>query len=357
MPTIRDIAQRSGVSIGTVSNVLNNVPTVKEETRRKVQQAIAELKYSPNRAARSLASGTTQTLAFILPDICNPFFPEMVRGAMETANQHQYEIFLANIDNNPRKEIRFIENFIDRGVDGLIIATSDCSSKQVDRIRGTEAHVVIVDRDIEGLERDSVLLDNHRCGYMAAGHLVALGRRNIGLILGPMETMTARKRLEGAKAVLGEHGLFREALVRSGVYSYESGYQIMRELLAGPAPLDAVMCANDLLAIGSLKAAQETGLSVPDDLAIVGIDDILISRLVNPPLTTVRQPTFELGAIAAQMVIERIQGTVRGAARKVILAGELIVRGSTAGPGRTPWSGVGVRPGAVTASSMELRCS
>lgn len=334
MATIRDIAQRSGVSVGTVSNVINNVPTVKETIRRKVQQAIDELNYSPNPAARSLASGTSQTLAFILPDICNPFFPEMVRGAMETANSHHYEIFLANVDNDPRKEIRFIENFIRRGVDGLIIATSDCSSKQVDRIRETVAHVVIVDREIDGLDRDLVVVDNARCAYMAVNHLIDQGCRNIGLILGPMETMTAQKRFEGARAALSKQGLFKEALVKSGAYAFESGFRIMQELLQGPQPVDAVMCANDLLAIGSMKAAQEEGVQVPDDISIVGIDDIMISRLVSPALTTVRQPTFDLGAIAARMVIERIQGSTKGGPRKIILSGELIVRGSTGGMGR-----------------------
>ena len=329
MTTIRDIAKSSGVSVGTVSNVINNVPTVKEEVKRRVLKTINELNYSPSHAAKSLASGYTQTLAFIVPDICNPFFPEMVRGAVDTAKDFGYDIFLANIDNDPKKEIQYIANFIARGVDGLIIATSDCSSEQVQQIRKMNIYVVIVDREIEDLERDLVMVDNVRCAYIAVRHLINLGHERIGIILGPMQTMTARQRLKGAKMALMENGLFDETLVKSGGYSFENGFQIIQGYLLGGKSIEAVFCANDMIAIGAIKAIEEAGCRVPDDISVIGIDDIMISRLINPPLTTVRQPIFDLGAIATKMVIERIQGTVTGVPRKVILPGELIVRQST----------------------------
>ncbi len=341
--TIRDVAKLSGVSVGTVSNVINGISTVKDEIRIRVIKAINELKFRPNQAARSLASGRTRTLAFILPDICNPFYPEMVRGAMESASQAAYDLFLANIDNDPLKEIEYIESFVDRGVDGLIIATSDLSSLQAGRIKDLDIHVVIVDRELQGLDRDLVIVDNTNCAYMATSHLLDLGHRRIGVILGPEQTMTARKRLDGAKAALSERGLFDEELVRFGSYSFESGFETMREMLEGAEPPGGVFCANDLLAIGAIKAVQEYGLKVPEDISIIGIDDIMLSRLISPSLTTVRQPTFDLGATAARMVVERIKGVEKGIHRKVILPGRLIVRNSTCRPAASP--GLSVQAG------------
>jgi LacI family transcriptional regulator len=349
MTTIHDIAKRSGVSVGTVSNVINNRLSVKDQTRRRVRRAISALNYNPNRVAKSLASGRTQTLAFIVPDICNPFFPEMVRGAIDTANLHGYELFLANIDNDPRKEIQYIENFIARGVDGLIIVTSDCSSEQVDQITRLNTQVVIVDREIKDLHRDLVIVDNHACGYQAAQHLLAGGSEPIGMIMGPLQTSTAQQRLKGARAALAARKRFDPDLVVSGTYTFESGFKLMQALLQDPKRVGGVLCANDMIAIGAIKAIQNAGRKVPQDVSVIGIDDIMLSRLVDPPLTTVRQPTFELGAVATRMILERIEGRTTGVPRKVILPGELVVRHSTRQPLGPPGERQVVATDAVTA--------
>ncbi len=309
--------------------MINGISSVKKGVRQKVLSAIEELNYQPNRAARSLAGGRTNTLAFILPDICNPFFPEMVRGAMELANQASIDIFLANIDNDPQKEIKYIDSFVKRGVDGLIIATSDVSSKQGKHIGALNIPVVIVDRELQGLNRDLVIVDNYDCAFQAATHLIELGHQRVGIILGPEQTMTTRKRLQGVRDVLQERELFDASLVHHGSFSIDSGYGTMQAILNKGDPPSAVFCANDLLAIGAIKALQESGLNVPQDISVIGIDDIMLSSLVNPALTTIRQPTLDLGAMAAKLLIERIQGNYTGVHRKVILPGELIIRNST----------------------------
>jgi LacI family transcriptional regulator len=332
MATIKDVAQKAGVSIGTVSNVLNHLPTVNETIRKRVLKAVKDLHFKPNRAAKSLVSGRSQTLAFIIPDICNPFFPEMVRGATGRADALGYSLFLGNVDNDPVKETEYIRGFVSQGVDGLIIATSDLSPKEspeLDQISDLDLPVVMVDRELEGLERDLVIVDNVRCAYLAMRHLAETSRERIGMIHGPLQTMTARQRLEGGRKALEEKRAFREELVRSGPFTFESGWRIMHAFLREEPKLDAVFCGNDMIALGVMRAIEEDGLRVAEDIAVTGFDDLYISSLVKPALTTIHQPTYELGATAVSMVVERIQGKAAGLSRKVILPGELVIREST----------------------------
>ncbi len=332
IPNIKDVAKKSKVSIATVSNVLNKVPTVNPKIRKRVEKAIKELNYKPNFVAKSLAKGRTQTVACIIPDICNPFFPELVRGASDKAGSLGYNLFLGNIDNNPEKESEYIENFVSRGVDGLIIATSDCSDENTNRlnqIKTLQVPIVLVDRDLEGVDRDLVVIDNVKCAHLAVTHLLEMGHQRIGIILGPLNTMTATQRLEGAQKALQEKKI-SACFIHSGPFTFHTGFKAMDQVLAKRKQADAIFCANDMIAIGALEAIQQNGFRVPQDLSVVGFDDLYISSLVKPALTTIRQPTYELGNIAVSMLIERIQGQATGVARKVILPGELICRESTA---------------------------
>lgn len=327
--TAKDVAKRAGVSVGTVSNVLNDIPTVKKEIRQSVLKAIKELDYRPNRIAKSLASGRSQMIAFIIPDISNPFFPEMIRGATDKASELDYGVLLANTDNDYRKEIRYLQNFSSQGVDGLIISTSDCSSVQVDEIEAIDIPVVIVDRQLEGLNRDLIIVDNFQCAKAAVNHLINLGCQRIGMILGPAQTITAKERFEGGKKALQEKGLFNEELIRSGSYSFEGGFENMMKLLKECKQVDGLFCANDMIAIGAIKAIEKMGHQVPKDIAVVGFDDIQIASLLKPSLTTIRQPTYDVGAIAVRLVIERIQGIAPEIRQKIVLPGELVIREST----------------------------
>jgi LacI family transcriptional regulator len=331
MATIKDVAKRAGVSIGTVSNVLNNVSAVNKTTRQRVLKAINELGYKPNRVAKSLVSGYTQTLAFIIPDICNPFFPELVRGASEQANAFKYSLFLGNIVEGSR-EIDYIHHFVSQGVDGLLIATSeysDYTAEEVDEINSLGIPIVMVDRDLKGIERDLVALDNIRCAEMLMEHLVSLGLQRIGIVVGPLHTLTARERLEGGKRVLQKENLFHDELVKTGGFNLQGGYQMMKAFLKEGGNLDGVFCANDVMAIGAIKAIEEAGYSVPRDISVAGFDDLPFSSLIKPPLTTICQPTYEMGKIAVTLAMERIQGKITGMARKIILPGELVIREST----------------------------
>ena len=337
--TIREVALRSGVSIGTVSNVLNNVPSVGKSIRRRVLRVIRDLNYEPNRVAKSLVSGHTQTLAFIIPDICNPFFPEMVQGASDKASAHDYNLFLGNIGKYPKRETEYIRDFVSQGVDGLIIATSDYSKygpEEQKQIRDLRIPIVMVDRNIPGLELDLVCFDNVRCAQIAVTHLVNSGYRKIGMILGPIQTMTARERLEGGSMILQERGLCRQELIKCGEFTLESGFQIMCSFLKNRNEVDAVFCANDMIAIGAIKAIEQKGYRVPEDVAVIGFDDLYLSSLIKPPLTAIHQPVYDLGATAVQMVIERIQGKAPQGSRKVILSGELVIRKSTLIPQANP---------------------
>jgi LacI family transcriptional regulator len=332
MTTIKDVASRAGVSIGTASNVLNGVLTVNRITRQRVLKAVKELNYRPNRIARGLISGYTQTLAFIIPDISNPFFPELVRGATIKASAFNYSLFLANIVESSR-EIEYIRDFISQGIDGLIIATSEYSEysrEEVEELGALDIPIVMVDRDLKGLERDLVILDNIQCAETLMNHLLNLGRKHIGIIVGPLHTLTASERLEGAKRALEKKGLFNNTLVRTGGFNLESGYQMMQGFIKDRISLDAVFCANDVMAIGAMKAIEQAGYRVPEDIAVAGFDDLSFSSLVKPPLTTIRQPIHEMGEIAVSLLMERIQGRFTGLPRKVVLPGELVVRESTA---------------------------
>jgi LacI family transcriptional regulator len=331
--TIKDVAKRAGVSIGTVSNVFNNVSTVNRITRQRVLKVIRALKYKPNRAAKSLVSGRTQTLAFLIPDISNPFFPELIRGASHRVNVFNYSLFLGNIVKGSR-EIDYIHHFLSQGVDGLIIATaeySDYTAEEVDQLNSLEIPIVMVDRDLRGLERDLVVLDNVRCAEILMEHLLSQGLHRIGMIVGPLHTLTARERLEGGKRALQKEKLFNDEFIKIGSFTLEGGYQMMQAFIKNGVKLDGVFCANDVMAIGAIKAIEEAGLSVPRDIAVAGFDDLPFSRLIKPPLTTIRQPTYVMGTIAVDLVMERIQGKIAGGmARKIVLPGELVVRESTA---------------------------
>jgi LacI family transcriptional regulator len=336
--TIKDVARLSRVSIGTVSHVSNEVPTVDRVIRKRVLKAIRELNYKPNRVAKSLVTGQSQTLAFIIPDICNPFFPEMVQAATDKAGEFGYSLFLGNIGRHPKREIEFIRNFISQGVDGLIIATSDYSdysAEELDQVKAIDLPIVMVDRDIPSLDQDLVILDNVRSAQIVMTHLVNLGFRQIGMIMGPLKTLTARERLEGGRRILQEKGLYREDLIYCGDFTFENGFQTMSKWLAEGKKIEAVFCADDMIAIGAMKAIDQMGYRIPEDIAVTGFDDLYLSSLLKPPLTAIHQPIYDLGSIAVQMVIERIQGKAPQLPRKVVICGELVIRGSTVKPSNT----------------------
>lgn len=328
MVTIKDIAKRARVSVGTVSNVLNSTATVREDTKNRVLQAIKELNYEPSRIARSLASRKTKTLGFIIPDIANPFFPEMARGAEDYAVRKGYHVYLCNSDNDPKKEIEYVRDLTGRWVDGIIIVTSDSTTEQISELRRISTPLVAADREIEDLETDTVIASNMKGAYEATRYLLELGHRNIAFICGPPITKTAQKRHEGYKKALDETGLYNPRLVSYGSYDMDTGIIMTKKLLKDELTLTAVFAGNDMIALGVIRAIEEEGLSVPEDISVIGFDDIYISALIKPRLTTVRQPIYEVGKEAATILIDRIEGKLPPDRIKKVLPCEFVIRDS-----------------------------
>ena len=326
--TIYDVARQAGVSPATVSRVLNGSGRVAAATRRRVEAAVAQLGYEPNRVARSLATSVTHTLALLLPDITNPFFPALVKGVQLLAEERRYTLLLGHTGADPEREEAYLRVLRGKRVDGVILVGLTLDGR---RIRGAlgEVPVVVLDRPVD-LPGAAVVRVDHRGGaFLAVRHLLELGHRDIAHVAGPRDLAVSRERLEGYREALAEAGLpYRPELVVEADFTEEGGYAAVRRLCAA-GPFTAVFAANDLSAIGVVAALRERGLAVPDRVSVVGFDDIHLCAYTVPTLTTVRQPAYAMGRQAAELLIDAVQG---GDPRGVVFAAELVVRGSTGPP-------------------------
>jgi LacI family transcriptional regulator len=308
MPTIREVAEKSGVSSATVSHVINDTRYVSDGVRARVLAAMAEIGYRPNALARSLRRGETYTLGLILPDSGNPFFAEIARSIEAAAFDSGYSIILCNTEGNQDRERLYVDVLCNKQVDGIIFVATGDRTDALTQLLCNELPVVLVDRHIPGIQSDEVILDNHQGGYIATQHLVSLGHKRIGCIAGPSTVTPSTQRVTGYQAALVDNGLpVDEALVIRGDFHPGSGWTVAHTLLKFPDPPTAIFACNDMMAIGALRAASETGRRVPADLAIVGFDNIELAAYTTPPLTTVGQPILDMGRISAGLIIERIK--------------------------------------------------
>jgi LacI family transcriptional regulator len=306
--TIYDVGKRAGVSVATVSSVINSTSYVSPELRMRVEEAIRELNYSPNLLARGLASHKTQTLGVLVPDIANFFFPELVRGIEDKAKEAGYTIILGNSDNQLDKEDVYLRLFLSRRVDGIVLikAPGDMSPQLLQLLNKNEPPVVLLDREYPHLLTDSVVVDDVGGGYLATKHLIELGHRRIGIICGIPGVSTTTGRLRGYEKALSEaHIKFDPSLVVSGDYNTESGYVAGLALLE-QAPT-AVFVTNCMMTIGFLRALNELKLSSPKDMSIVSYDDFVWNDIFSPHLTCVTQPKYSLGYRAADTLLSRIR--------------------------------------------------
>jgi LacI family transcriptional regulator len=333
--TIRDVAQRAGVSTASVSRVLNGTDRVSPGVAARVQTAVAALGYQPSDVARSLKTAVTNILACVIPDISNPFFPEMVRGVEDVAREFGYATLLCNTDDDPDKEDEYLRVLARRRIDGLILIPSHDESPPIPLSYLIEhlTPVVLVDRGMDGFAGDRVMVDNRRGGQLAAEHVLDLGHRRIGIVNRAPDTSSARERQEGFATALADRDAYDVALVRYGDYAIGSGRTHAMDLLSRTPRPTAILAGNDLIGIGALQAAAELGLTVPGDVSIVGFDGIALSEFVAPPLTTVAQPTYQLGRLAASLLVRRRSGETSGVGVTYRLEPHLVVRGST-GPVR-----------------------
>lgn len=310
--TMEFIARVANVSKATVSRVINNNPEgVSRETRERVQKVIEHYAYRPNLMARSIVTSRTKTLGLIIPDITNPFFPAVVKSIEDCAFEAGYTIILCNTDSSPEKEERSISTLIANRVDGVILATTTSEKHPMhERFAKYDIPCVLIDRSIKGLTCGAgVFIDNAYAMYLAAERLIRSGNREIALAQGPAFLSTSEERLEGYRAALLHYGLaYRPELVVAGDYSIESGHAAVRELLSRHTPFTAVLTGSDVIAFGVIKALREAGLRVPQDIEVIGFDNIPGSEMIDPPLTTVVQPISELGLQAAQALLSLLSG-------------------------------------------------
>jgi LacI family transcriptional regulator len=331
MTTIREVAQKAGVSYTTVSHVVNNTRFVSDDTRQRVLAAMKELGYRPNALARSLRRGETFTIGLILPDSANPFFAEIGRSIEDTAFRQGYNVILCNSENDLEKEQHYVDVLSKKQVDGILFVAAGDQINSIEYCIHSGIPYVIIDRELSGLEADTVLIDNHQGGYLATQYLISLGHHRIACITGPSHLTPSAQRVTGYCDALRDYGLpVDDTLIVRGDFHPHSGWQAAFELLRLPDSPTAVFACNDLLAIGALNAAVASGRRVPADLAIVGFDDIELASYTNPPLTTVSQPKTEMGRVAFQLLIDRITANDRPVQR-VVLPSRLIIRGSCGG--------------------------
>lgn len=328
--TIADVAQEAGVSPATVSLVLNGKPGVAAKTRHRVLLAAEKLNYRPNASARGLALQKTGTVGVIVPDIGSPFYAELVRGVEEEASAQGYYLMLCTTSGKPDREKMYLRLLGEQRVDGFIFLTPRGDEASIRAIHAQGFPLVVVDRDIQAADDViEVVVDNFHGALSAMEHLIGLGYRRIGFINGIPGLQASQDRLRGYQIALQEHGIpFSSELVVVGNFSDAGGYQAMRELFSHQPTVEAVFAASDVMAIGAIRAVREAGLRVPEDIAMLGFDDVPLAAQVDPPLTTVRQPMAKMGSIACNLLLKQIRGE-EILERKVILQTELVVRSST----------------------------
>ena len=310
--TLEEIARMANVSKATVSRVINNVPTgVSDQTRRRVKDVLSSMNYVERENGESGHALKTCSLGLIIPDITNPFFAELAREISNAAMQRGYTVLLGNSGFSPKSEQRIITAFVAKRVDGVLFVPT--RSEYLEDYRTfARYHVpcVLLDRDIAGMERcAAVLSDNANISYRCCELLITNGSERIAYITGTTQTSTAQERLRGYREALSAHGLpYDPELIVQGNYTLESGYNAVLELERKGAGYQAVLCGNDLMALGAIKALHELCYAIPDDREVIGFDNIAYSQYTDPPLTTVQQPTIEMGRKAVELLVENIEG-------------------------------------------------
>jgi LacI family transcriptional regulator len=307
--SISDVARESGVSIFTVSAVINHKSHVGKNLRERVENAIRKLNYRPNLIARSLILQKTQTIGMIVPDIANPFFPMVVRGAEDAAQKHGYNLLLCNSDDTLAKEEAAIELLLSKRVDGILLtkAAGEFSPSLRQVIEGANIPFVLVMRTYPALTKDAVVTDDYQGAYDAVCHLARSGRRRMGLISGPLKISNAKERWRGFRDALEQAKLpYEPELVVEGDYRIESGFRAGHALLSHRP--DGIYVANHLMTIGLLQAVEQMGLRCPEDFGLVSFDDYPWLGVFRPRLTTVELPKHQLGSEAAELLIKRIGG-------------------------------------------------
>jgi LacI family transcriptional regulator, galactose operon repressor len=322
--SITDVARASGVSTTTVSHVLTGKRPVAAATRERVEAAVRELQYRPNHVARNLRVGTSQMIAVVVPDITNPFYSQLTRGLADALGA-DYGTWVCNTDGSAKRERRYLSDVLARGADGLVIASVEPDHDHVLTPVRYNTPMVCIGDSIDDPDVDRVIAADGEASQAAVAHLLVRGARRVATIQGPRGLGLAR--VAGYEAALKAAGLRAPQQLRvRGDWTRRSGQAAMHRLMRLPARPDAVFCANDLMAIGALDAARELGLGIPEDVRIVGFDDIEAAALVSPALTTIANPAYETGQSAGKLLLDRLQHRHSGPRRTAMLPCRLVVR-------------------------------
>jgi LacI family transcriptional regulator len=329
--SIKEVALKAGVSIATVSRVINEKGPVAAETRQRILEAIEQLRYVPHGAARSLITNQTDTIGVLLPDLYGEFFSEVIRGIDLAARRSGYHVLISGFHSD-RAEIEAVLRALRGRVDGLIVLSPDVDAQALRRNLPETLPVVLLNTPVSGNAFDAISVDNYGGAFAMVRHLAALGYRRIALICGPAENADARERLRGCRDALRAAGIAPSpALEVPGDFSEESGYRAGQRLLTLEPRPEAVFAANDSMAIGCLFALREAGVEVPGDIALAGFDDIPITRYITPPLSSVHVPIAEMGTRAMERLLHAVERKNAHERRQETVATTLVVRGSCGG--------------------------
>jgi LacI family transcriptional regulator len=304
MSTIRDVAAEAKVSVATVSRVLNNNGYVNEDTRKTVLKAIEKLEYKPNAVARSLFKKQSKTIALIVPDIKNPFFPEVARAIEDVLNDKEYTLILCNSDEHEEKEKKYFDAMKQKYVDGVIIVTSTLTPKHIEK---NDIPVVALDRPINQ-SIPSVSVNNYEGAKQAVQYLKSIGCKKIAHVRGPENVVNAYERYKGYLNEVYNDSWFDEEYIINGNFNVLETAKSTMALLSQYPDIDGVFAGNDYMALGVLKAAAQLGIKVPQDLSVIGFDGIQLCELTSPEITTMAQPIYEVGVAAAQLLLDMIEG-------------------------------------------------
>lgn len=328
MTTMNDVAQAAGVSVATVSRALSSAGVgVSPALRDRVMTAVTELDYHPNHLPRNLRARSSRTIGLVISDIDNPFFTAIARGAEDVAHRRGFTMVLANTDEDAAREELVLQTMAAERAAGVVVASTGLHSTGVKRLISTGIPIVALDRRIAGANVDTVVVDNETAAYEAVHHLASLGHRRVAMVGGPTKVSAIREREAGYERAVRDHGL-EPGLLRHADLREPGGRRATRALFAEPTRPTAVFAVNNLTTIGVLHALRELGLRAPGDVSVIGFDDIPTADLLDPPLSVVRQPTYQLGARAAELLLRRVEEPA-APVQEVVLAASLVLRPST----------------------------
>lgn len=326
--TIRDVAKAAKLSVTSVSRFLNGDIVLPRTSASRIERAVRELSYQPNRLARNLSLGQSKMVGLIIPDISNPFFARLACAVEEVAFEAGYGVLLCNTQNDRSRELSYLQLLSGRQLDGIVFLTSHAGDPELAEILRRNRNVVLIDEDVAGISAPRIFCENRNGGYLATRHLLENGHRQIAFIGGPKNLLSTQERFTGFKSALAEHRLKPVAnLIRFGPYTSDFGREAALAFFDSPKRPTAIFASSDYVALGVLNAAHRSGLKIPDALSLIGFDDMPLAELLQPPLTTIRQSAWELGAEGTRVLLKVIAGAGVGP-METRLPVELIRRGS-----------------------------